>query len=186
MRTACGRSGWAAFGTRARTCWTRARTRRSTSWTRCRRRSAHYMRRHVLRHALDLELALLLRFNAVGVAELLEQRLGYEDRVGLGVLGQPRGDVHVDAQVVAADLARLADVQAGAQLRLVAVALDLAEVVAAFLDRLKRLERLGEHRHHPVAQPLDHAAAAVGYRRLHPPGGRRPAAEPLVRAGGER
>src|SRR3954467_15218779 len=115
-RTACARSAWAASATRARTCWTRAPTRRWTSSTRCRRRSAHYVRRHVLRHALDLELALLARGDPIGVAELLEQLLGDEDLVGLGVLGQPRGDVHVDAQVVAADLARLADVQSRAQL----------------------------------------------------------------------
>src|SRR3954467_5312263 len=165
-RTACARSAWAASATRARTCWTRAPTRRWTSSTRCRRRSAHYVRRHVLRHALDLELALLLDVEVVLLAQLLEQLLRDEYLVGLGVLGQPRGDVHVDPQVVAADLARLAHVQAGAELRLVAVAFDLTEVVAAFLDRLERLGRLGEDRHHPVAQPLDHAAAAVGHRRL--------------------
>ena len=78
--------------------------------------------REVSRCALGAEAAVL-------GARLWPDRLprgsvGDEDLAGPGSLGEPGGDVDVDAEVVAADLARAADVDPGAQLRPVSLDLD--------------------------------------------------------------
>src|SRR3982751_2582936 len=66
----------------------------------------------VLRRALGAEAALLRRGGVRG--ELLQHAAGDEDLARLRRLGEAGGDVDVDAEVAAAELAGAAEVDAGA------------------------------------------------------------------------
>ena len=93
-------------------------------------------------------------------------RVGDQQLAGRGALGHPGRDVHVHAQVVAAHAPRAAQVQAGAQPRRVALALQPAHGVEGAQGGLHAVHRIVEHGHQAVAERLDHLAAVVGHRLL--------------------
>jgi hypothetical protein len=98
--------------------------------------------------------------------ELLERLAGHEHLAGAGLLGHAGGDVDVDAEIVAAQPARAAHVQAGTQARAVALGTELADPLAGVEHGLEGPLGLVEHRHRSVAQPLDDLAAVLLDRRL--------------------
>src|SRR4051794_35832231 len=98
--------------------------------------------------------------------ELLACRAGHQHLAFPGSLGDARGDVDVDPEVVASQLARAAHVNPCAQPRLVAVD-------AHFRHRATRLQRGRDRRagtveygHQAVAQALYDPPAAIADRRL--------------------
>src|SRR3954465_10168770 len=93
--------------------------------------------------------------------EALSHGLGDEHLVGTRRLAQARGDVHVDADVVAADRPRAAEVETRAKLRVVAVGADLGAGDERGARGLHGLGGIGEDRHRAVAEPLDHLPAAL-------------------------
>ena len=90
--------------------------------------------------------------------------LGNQDLLGLRRLDHTCGDVHVDAEVVAAELARLARVHAGSQARPVARDLDLPHAVASVERRRDGVVRVLEDGHRPVAEVLHDRAVVFGDR----------------------
>src|ERR1035437_4618605 len=98
--------------------------------------------------------------------ESCERVAGDEDLAGLGCLDEPGGDVDVDAEVVAADLARPPDVNARAQLGPIALRLQRSRALARGERRLDRARGVPESGHQTVAEPLDYLAPAPEDRGL--------------------
>src|SRR5438105_120159 len=129
----------------------------------------HLEHLQVPRRPLGAEAPLLLELEAV-VAQLRPRRLGHQHLPRLGRRRDPGGDVHVHPQVVATDLPRSPDVNAGADARLVALGLDLGETAVRFAHRAHGRARVREHRHVPVAEALHHLALVLLDRWLDGPG----------------
>jgi hypothetical protein len=98
--------------------------------------------------------------------ELEQDAVGDEDLAGLGGVAEAGRDVDVDAEVVAADLARAAEVDAGAQPGAEAFDLDRGDPFLSDKAGLDRAAGIPKRRHQPVAEALDDLALALGHRRL--------------------
>jgi hypothetical protein len=116
--------------------------------------------------SLGAEEALALGAQRVAV-ERFEGAVGDENLVARGVLGDAGGDVDVDAEVVAPQPAGPADVDAGADLGVIAVGLDSAETLAGLVDCGEGVRRVGEDGHHSVAQALHDLAAVLAHWGLN-------------------
>src|SRR5712691_430370 len=86
-----------------------------------------HVRRHAL-DALDVEAFLALDLEPV-LVEQLERTVRHQQLVAGSLLGHARRDVHVHAEVVAAELPRPPHVQAGAEAGPVAGSLDLVQLL---------------------------------------------------------
>src|SRR3954447_10331045 len=113
--------------------------------------------------ALGLEPAQLLQLEGVRL-EPFARGLRNQHLAPLCRLRHPGRDVDVHAEVVAADAARTAEVQARAQRGLVPVGVDAGHAAAGVQRRLDARLHIGEDGHDAVAEALDHAPLAAGDR----------------------
>src|SRR5215208_5595397 len=90
--------------------------------------------------------------------------LGDEHLLWLRRVDHARGDVDVDAEVVAAELPRLARVYAGPQARPMARHLDLPHAVASVERGEDRVVGMLEDRHRAVPEVLHHRPVVFGDR----------------------
>jgi len=100
---------------------------------------------------------------------------GHQDLVGGRLLHQPRRHVDVDPEVVATDRARAPGVHARAQPQAIPVGRHLCQPLTGSHRGVEGQLRRGEHRHHAIAEALDHPSTPSQHRRLH--GGRHLAQE---------
>ena len=90
----------------------------------------------------------------------------HEDLARLGGFGESRGDIDVDAEVVASDLARAAQMNAGSKSWHVAIDLDRGRTLARDEGRLCGARGVPEDGHQAVAESLDDLATPFDDRRL--------------------
>src|SRR3954447_13516180 len=117
----------------------------------------------VFRGSFCLEAPLSLQ-GEFGLVQPLAGCARHEDLAWLRDSRHARRDVHVDAEVVAADLARPPEVDPGSELAAVAVRLDGTDGLARRARCPDRAFGVTEGGHHAVPQPLHEAPAVRGDR----------------------
>ena len=98
--------------------------------------------------------------------QLLQRGTGDQHAALTGAFHHPRGDVHVDPQPVGTDPLRPTGMDTDPHRSAYSPPPQRFSVRRARHNRCDRGDRIGEHRHDPVAHPLHHLTADIQQRRL--------------------
>jgi hypothetical protein len=101
-----------------------------------------------------------------GRIEPVQSATGNENLAGLSCLGKARGDVYINAEVVASDLPGASQVDARPKARRVAIDLDRRNPLTPLKRCVGRAVCVSERTHEPIAETLYDLAAPAEDRRL--------------------